>query len=206
MKRILTKAVIYSSVIILVVWLIYLGLTNLDKMKAEDKERAIRLENGTCVFDKMNLDNVVVKGNGRPFSMMLNIDTLLYYHKGELYDFIYDPVLENSHQAFKLDNVKFNFDQNKNNGRLTEIKLDHSSPFQIVSENDNFVVDPSKRLGWYIEKFPKSYACRVEINSNITTLMTEIRIDNNIERSDLKYMLIHFSVADEVVGVNFSYK
>lgn len=176
-------------------------------MKADDRERAIRLENGTCVFDKMNLDRLNVKGNGRPFPLSLNMDTLVYYHSGEIYDFVYDPDLpDSSHLAFMLDNVKFNFDQNANKGWITEVKLDHSSPFQIVSDNDIVAVDPSERLPWYIEKFPKSYECRSEMNSSLATLLTEIRIDNSNEASSLKFMQIHFSVADEVVGVKFSYK
>ena len=44
------------------------------------------------------------------------------------------------------------------------------------------------------------------MNSNITTLMTEIRIDNTVKGSALKFMLIHFSVADQVVGVDFAYE
>lgn len=188
------------------VWLISRGLNNLDKMKADDKERKIRLQNGTCEFNRMNLDKSVVKGNGRPFPMMMNIDTLLYYHKGELYSFVYDSSLANSHESFMLDNTKFYFDQKKNIGCMTEIKLDRSSPFQIISDNNNVIVDPSERLPWYIEKFPKSFECRTEINSSIATLVTELRIDNSEENSSLKFMLIHFSNADQIVGVEFSYE
>jgi hypothetical protein len=205
-QRILLKIVIFSGIVLLLVSMVYRGLTNLDKKKADDKERSIRLENGTCVFDKLNLDRLLVKGNGRAFPLMMNIDTLLFYHKGELYDFVYDTSLENSHQSFVIDNVKFNFDQNKNRGLVTEIKLDHASPFQFVTEKGNVILDPSERLPLYIEQFPKSYECRTEMNSNITTLMTEIRIDNTVKGSALKFMLIHFSVADQVVGVDFAYE
>lgn len=206
-KRILIKITIYLGVITLIVWGVYKGLTNLDKMKADDKERAIRLENGTCVFDTMNLDRLYIKGNGKPFPFVLNMDTLIHYHNGEMYDFTYDTTLpDSSHLSFMLDNVKFYFDQNKNKGWITEIALDHSSPFQIFSDNNLVVIDPSERLPWYIEKFPKSYECRAEINSSITTLQTEIRIDNSVETSDLKFMLLHFSVSDQVVGLELGYK
>ena len=206
MRRFLVKILVFSGILLLIGWLIYRALSSLDKMKADDKERAIRLENGTCVFDKMDLDKLLVKGNGRPFHVEMNIDTLLYYHKGELYNFVYDSNSSFGNQSFMLDNVKFSFDQNKNRGSLIEIPLDHSSPFQLVSDNNRLVVDPSEHLPWYIKKFPRSYECREEVNSNIATLRTELRIDNSVEGSDLKFMVIKFSVADEVVDVAFNYE
>ena len=72
LKKILIFALIASSFI----GLLFYCSSKIDGKRKEEKERNESIEQGTCVFDRIDLENLAINYNDKSFKSILDLDTL----------------------------------------------------------------------------------------------------------------------------------
>ncbi|OFY83532.1 MAG: hypothetical protein A3F72_12985 [Bacteroidetes bacterium RIFCSPLOWO2_12_FULL_35_15] len=202
--RFFNKLAIAVIVIIIVGWLINLALHKLENNRLEKNERDEKLAKGTCVFDKVDLDSLVISKWEKTFKPILSVTDFKKYFNDELLNVKLNDTLQDV-QTIKIDNSDFSFHNIGQNIFVNAINIDKTSQFTFnVKEKLN--VTPDYDLDNFKEQFPKSFSCRENVSTSTKIEEFALRLDNSNKASELQFIILYFNRADNLCLVEFYYQ
>ncbi len=108
-------------------------------------------------------------------------------------------------KSFKIGNTLFTFYQRGKLAAINSIRMDFSSQFTF-NLNDKLIFSPEFKLGDFEENFSKSFSCGEVIATSLIDEQSALRIDNSVESSRLKFIILYFNHAENLSNVGFYYE
>lgn len=205
MKQVLKKLFIFALIASSFIGLLFYCSSRIDEKRKEEKERNERIEQGSCEFDKVDLENLRINYNGNSFKSVLDLDSL----KLKFYDQLAKLTFSNADTAYTLksirvDNTIFTFYTKGHLAAIKSIELDFSSQFSF-SINNNTAFTPEYKLEDFKIQYPKSYSCRLNQSTSWKKEEYELKIDNKEINSKFQYILFYFNNAENLKYIEFYY-
>lgn len=205
MKHVLNKLLIFALIGTSFIGLIFYCSSRIDEKRKEEKERNEKIEQGTCEFDRVDLENLRINYNGKSFKSVLDLDSL----KLKFYDQLAKLAVNNTDTSYTLksirvDNTVFTFYAKGHLAAVKSIELDFSSQFSF-SINDSIAFTPEYKLDDFKAQYPKSYACRLNHATSWKKEEYALKIDNRDFNSKFQYIVLYFNNAENIVYIEFYY-
>jgi hypothetical protein len=180
--KLLKKILVFILVPTLIIFLVYRGLTTVDKNKQEEKERMEKLAAGTCKFDSLPLDHLLIEGFAKPLKFKMSLDSMKYI----------DP-----------EETEISYSDSKDAVYLTSLNILHAGPVHFLS-GDKVILDPSWSLSEFAGKYPQSYTCRDQ-SGGALALSTYLTITNENESSPIRSMTLAFGPNEKIKNVSVDF-
>jgi hypothetical protein len=205
MKQVLKKLFIFALIASSFIGLLFYCSSRIDEKRKEEKERKEKIEEGTCEFDRVDLENLKINYNRKSFKSVLDFDSL----KLKFYDQLAKLAVNNTDTSYTLksirvDNTIFTFYVKGRLAAVKSIELDFSSQFSF-SINDSIAFTPEYKLDDFKAQYPKSYACRLNHATSWKKEEHALKIDNTNYNSKFKYIVFYFNNAENLVYLEFYY-
>lgn len=205
MKQALKKLFIFVLLASSFIGLLFYCSSRIDENRKEEKERNEKIEEGTCVFDRIDLENLTINYNGKSFNSILDLDSL----KLKFYDQLAKLTVNNTDTAYTLksirvDNTVFTFYTKGHLAAVKSIELDFSSQFSF-SINKSIAFTPEYKLDDFKAQYPKSYACRLNKATSWRSEEYALKIENSDFNSKFQYIIFYFNNAENLKYIEFYY-
>lgn len=205
MNQILKKILIFSIISLSFIALLYYCSKKIDKKRKEDSEINEKLEQGTCIFDRVNLENLFINYNDKSFKSILNLDSLKLKFSEQLSKItINNTDTVYAIKTIRIDNTIFTFYQKANLAAIKSIEFDFSSQFNFTI-NNNIVFTPEYKLEDFKVQYPKSYVCKLNHATSWNKEQYALRIDNSNFESKFKCIVLYFNDTENLVYIEFHY-
>ncbi len=207
MHPLIKKILRYLIAICVAIGLIYYVSSKIDEKRKEESDRIEKIQTGNCDFDEIDLKSLAVTYNGRSFKTILNLDTLKMFFSEYLSGLnTRDSTNDNSliEKSFRIENNTFWYYQKENKAYLKMIDMNFNSPF-TVQINGKTIFTPQFQLKDFEDKYPKSYSCRWNQSTTWRSETYAIRFNSNRIGSDLNGLILFFTNAENLCGMEFLY-
>ncbi|MFL5764337.1 MAG: hypothetical protein ACJ77K_10395 [Bacteroidia bacterium] len=180
--KLFKKAFIIIFILGLVIFLVYKGLTSVENNKQQERERMEKLAAGTCTFDALPLDQLLIEGFAKPIKFKMSPDSMKYI----------DP-----------EETEISYGDSREAMYLTSLNILHNNGVKFLSD-EQVVLDPSWSLSEFAGKYPQSYSCRDQSGGSLA-LSTYLTITNANESSPIRSMILAFGPDEKIKDVSVDF-
>lgn len=177
--------------------------SNIDESRLEKKEREVKLEEGSCEFDAVDLTEMKIDNNGILINTIEKLAYLRTYYPEPL-SHILDKDSLHRDQKVRISNTEVTLSVYGDFIRMTRIGLDLSSEFQL-NIPDKKPMNCRYTIGDFRADYPQSYKCRETFMYTAKTENVIVRLDNMDAGSELEFILLYFNFTEQLYQVELFY-
>lgn len=203
MKSVFKKIFVTVGVMAAVFGMIWKCASHIDKARSEKRERETKLEQGTCVFDAVDLTAMSIGHNGMPLKFMEKLDYLKQRYP-EAFRHVPSSATYRKGRQIRIANTELTLEERGDFFRITQLGFDLSSEFQLTIPAKT-PINCDYTLPQFNTEYPNSYACRETFLHTSKTEHVIVRIDNTRADSELQFILLYFNFMEKLYQAEFIY-
>jgi hypothetical protein len=204
MGNFLKRLLFFLFIIGLVLGLAYYCSNRIEEKRIEDRGRNEKLDYRTCEFDTLDLSEFRLHYFEKSFKPTVHLDTLSVRFS----DYIAKAGINKADTSSALKNFSigsntlFVYFQVGEYAVLNSIELNRSSEFRFMVKGEE-LFSPQTTLSDLKERFPKSYACRINEDRSLAAVDYYIRIENSGSSGNLRSIILYFDYTENLKYIVF---